>query len=137
MPNDDYHSPGRGAEYFLRLAVAPQNIGIMTNPSGQGSAVGQCGDSVEVFLQVAGGVITDIKVAPRGCIFTQVCASAMSELVKGKNLDEALYLEPAEIACALGGLPDDHLHCARLAVNTLGEAIDDYYKRSLKRDDGK
>lgn len=137
MPNDDYHTPGRGAEYFFRLAGEPRNIGIMKNPSGQGSAVGQCGDSVEVFLRITGGVITDIKVAPRGCIFTQVCASAMSELVKGKNLDEALYLEPAEIACSLGGLPDDHLHCARLAVNTLGEAIDDYYKRSLKRDDGK
>ena len=59
----------------------------------------------------------------------------MSELVKGMDLDDALYLEPDEIASALGGLPDDHMHCARLAVNTLGEAIADHYKNISDRND--
>jgi nitrogen fixation NifU-like protein len=102
----------------------------MDNPSGKGNAVGQCGDSVEVFLQITGGLIADIRVAPRGCLYTLVCASAMSELVKGSSLDDALYLEPDEVAAALGGLPEAHMHCARLAVNTLGEAIADYYKNT-------
>jgi nitrogen fixation NifU-like protein len=45
-------------------------------------------------------------------------------------LDHALELEPHDVAGALGGLPEDHLHCARLAVNTLGEAIADYYRKA-------
>ena len=67
---------------------------------------------------------------PQGCVYTLVCASAMSELAKGRDLDQALELEPHDVADALGGLPEDHLHCARLAVNTLGEAIADYYRRA-------
>ncbi|MFZ2447774.1 MAG: iron-sulfur cluster assembly scaffold protein [Syntrophobacteraceae bacterium] len=132
MSNGDFPLPGQVGEHFLRLARQPRNIGSIENPSGKGIAVGQCGDCIEVFLQITGGVIADIRVAPRGCVYTLVCASVMSELVKGRDLDEALYLDPDEIAAALGGLPEDHMHCARLAVNTLGEAIDDYYKRPFR-----
>jgi len=121
---------GQVGENFINLARQPRNIGSMDNPSGKGNAVGQCGDSVEVFLQMIGGIIANIRVVPRGCVYTLVCASAMSELVKGRSLDEALYLEPDEVAAALGGLPEDHMHCARLAVNSLGEAIADYYKNT-------
>jgi nitrogen fixation NifU-like protein len=67
-----------------------------------------------------------IKVFPHGCVYTLVCASAMSELAKGRDLDQALELDPEEVVAALGGLPKDHMYCARLAVNTLGEAIADY-----------
>jgi nitrogen fixation protein NifU and related proteins len=76
------------------------------------------------------GTIADIKVLPHGCLYTLVCASAMSDLAKGRDLDHALELEPHDVADALGGLPEDHLHCAHLAVNTLGEAIADYYRRA-------
>ncbi len=136
MANGDLPQSQVG-ENFFNLARQLKNIGSMDNPSGKGEAVGQCGDSVEVFLRITKGVIADIRVAPRGCVYTLVCASAMSEMVKGKNLDDALYLEPDEIAAALGGLPADHMHCARLAVNTLGEAIADYYENiSLRSDKG-
>lgn len=132
MLNGDFPQLREVGEHFLHLARQPKNIGSMDNPSGKGNVVGQCGDSIEVFLQITGGVIADIRVAPRGCVYTFVCASAMSELVKGRIVDYALYLEPDEIAAALGGLPEDHMHCARLAVDTLGEAIDDYYKRPFR-----
>ncbi len=133
MSNDVFPLPGQLGEHFLHLARQPKNIGSMENPSGKGNAVGRCGDSVEVFLQIIKGVIADIRVAPRGCVYTLVCASAMSELVKGSSLDDALYFEPDEVATALGGLPEDHMHCARLAVNSLGEAIADYYKNTSER----
>lgn len=119
---------GRVGENFLRLAKQPENIGSMEDSNGKAGAVGQCGDSVEVFLKVTDETIDDIRVAPNGCIYTWVCASAMSELAKGRRIDDALHIEPDEIASILGGLPQDHMHCARLAVNTLGEAIADYYK---------
>ncbi len=136
MANEDFAEAGPVGERFASLARQPKNIGSIKDPSGMGNAVGQCGDSMEVFLRVDNGVIADIGVVPHGCIYTWVCASAMSELVKGKEIDEALYLEPDEVAAALGGLPDDHMHCARLAVNTLGEAIADYYKNASNRSGG-
>jgi nitrogen fixation NifU-like protein len=129
VSDDDFPLPGDVGEQFLRVARYPKNIGSLNNPSGQGTALGKCGDSIEVSLKIESGAITDIKVFPRGCLYTLVCASAMSELAKGRNLDQALELEPHHVAEALGGLPEDHLHCARLAVNTLGEAIADYYRR--------
>lgn len=129
MSDGDFPVPGEVGEQFFCLARNPRNIGTIDNPSGIGAAVGKCGDSIEVSLRIDKEAIADIKVRPRGCVYTLVCASAMSELAKGRHLDQALQLEPYEVASALGGLPDDHLHCARLAVNTLGEAIADYYSK--------
>jgi nitrogen fixation NifU-like protein len=126
---DDFPLPDQVGEQFLRLVRHPENIGALDNPSGKGAALGQCGDSIEVTLRIHSGSIVDIKVLPRGCVYTLACASAMTELAKGKELDHALEIEPRDVATALGGLPEDHMHCARLAVNTLGEAIGDYYKK--------
>jgi nitrogen fixation protein NifU and related proteins len=126
---DEFPLPGQVGEQFLCLARQPKNVGFVVNPSGKGSAVGQCGDSIEVSLRIDMGTIVDIKVLPRGCVYTLVCASAMSELAMGRDLDGALEMEPQDVVNALGGLPEDHFHCARLAVNTLGEAIADYYQK--------
>ncbi len=128
MTDGEFPAPGEVGEQFLHLARFPKNIGSLANPSATGTAVGKCGDSIEVSLRIEREAITEIKVLPRGCIYTLVCASAMSELAKGRHLDQALNLEPQDVASALGGLPEDHLHCARLAVNTLGEAIAEYYR---------
>jgi len=127
LSEGDFPGAGEVGEQFLCLARFPKNIGLIDNPSGKGAAVGQCGDSIEVSLRIETGAIAEIKVLPRGCIYTLVCASAMSELAKGRDLERALELEPHDVVTALGGLPEDHLHCARLAINTLGEAIADYY----------
>jgi len=127
---DDFPLPGRVGELFLGHAREPRNLGLLEKPSGQGTAIGQCGDSIDVALRIDRGIITDIKVVPHGCGCTLVCASAMSELAMGRELAQALELDPQEVVAALGGLPEDHMHCARLAVNTLGEAISDYYRNA-------
>jgi len=85
---------------------------------------------IEVSLRIDRGTIADIKVRPHGCLYTLVCASAMSELAMGRDLDHALELEPYDVAGALGGLPKTTCTGARLAINTLGEAIADYYRRA-------
>lgn len=129
MPSHDSRPPDRPSEQFLRLARRPVNIGGLDNPSGIGFAVGQCGDSLKVSLRITDDAITDIGVFPLGCVYTQVCAAAICELAMGRDLERALEIEPQDVVAALGGLPEDHVHCARLAVNTLGEAIADYYRR--------
>jgi nitrogen fixation NifU-like protein len=114
---------------FIRHVNVPSNLGVIELPSGRALGVGQCGDSVQVTLTVIDKRITDIRCQPRGCAFTIACASAMSELARHRRLEDALEISPQDVETELGGLPEDHLHCARLAVNTLGEAIADCYRQ--------
>ena len=114
---------------FVKHASQPKNIGRLDRADGRARGVGTCGDGIEVFLQVENHTIRDIKHIPDGCAYTVACASAMSMLAKGRSLAEALHLKPEALIRALGGLPDRHRHCAALAINTLGEAIEDYYRK--------
>ena len=108
---------------FLFHANTPLNLGTLDNPDGSGRLIGKCGDAIRIDLKVRDDVIEEIRVLPEGCVFTRVCASVVSELADQKKLDQALEIEPEQIRDILGDLPEDHMHCARLAVNTLGEAI--------------
>lgn len=126
---DDDHLHGHNLDpKFFAHAQMPHNMGQVPNPNGRAVGIGSCGDQMEVTLEVVGNTIRRICHLPRGCVYTVACGSAMSYLVAGRGLDEALALSPDEVAEELGGLPEDHRHCAALAVNTLGEAIDDYYQ---------
>jgi nitrogen fixation protein NifU and related proteins len=114
---------------FLRHIRRPHNIGTLEKADGQAIGVGTCGDSLQVFLRIGGDTITTIRCRYEGCQYTLACASAMSKLALGRTLFQALELEPSDVVSELGDLPADHQHCARLAVNTLGEAIDDFYQK--------
>lgn len=103
-------------------------MGELPEPDGRSELTGQCGDSIGVHILVREGVLEQVAVQPRGCAYTLACASAVSVLARGRTLDEALELAPEDVMAELGGLPEDHAHCARLAVNTLGEAIAEYYR---------
>jgi nitrogen fixation protein NifU and related proteins len=117
---------------FWGHAQTPCNLGRCDPASASATGVGSCGDKLCVDLQVQNGTIERIRCDPEGCVYTVACASAMSVLAQGRTIDQALQLQPEDVERELDGLPDDHLHCARLAVNTLGEAIADYYRRQLK-----
>ena len=114
---------------FIAHVNAPENVGRLAEPDGQAKGIGTCGDSMEIFLTVRDNRIKEIKHTPNGCAFTVACASAVTKLAKGHALKDCLKLTPEDVADELGGLPDDHRHCAVLAVNTLGEALEDYYQQ--------
>lgn len=97
--------------------------------SASAAGVGSCGDRIHVDLHIEGDILLEVKCIPQGCVYTQACASAMSVLATGRTIDQALKIQPQDVAEELEGLPEDHLHCARLAVNTLGDAIAEYYRR--------
>ncbi len=110
---------------FEKHAKHPENMKAVTIPDGRALGKGSCGDAVEIAIKLDGEVIVDIGHQPNGCAYTVACASAVTQLAKGRTIDAALELQPEDVERTLGGLPEDHLHCARLAVNTLGEAIAD------------
>ena len=128
-PSQELASP------VIRYVQFPTNLGVLPNPSGQASILGVCGDSMEVTIKVEDGVVKDIRALPNGCGYTAACASAMTELAKGRMLDEAVQLEPEDIKAVLGGLPQDHYHCAQLALESLCAAIEDYYRKTRPADD--
>lgn len=97
--------------------------GIVGNPI--------CGDQMKMFLKINPKTqkITDIKWKTYGCASAIASTSALSELVKGKTLDEALKIGPEEIADFLGGLPKQKFHCSILGHEALKSAIENYKKR--------
>lgn len=116
---------------FLKHIHSPHNLGLLQDYDGKATAVGSCGDTIEISLKLDEGVIVDIGQLPHGCAYTIACASAVSALALGKTLDDVLLITPEDVEKELNGLPEDHHHCARLAVNTLGEAIEAACRRII------
>lgn len=125
----DHEQPGEMNEAFLAHALTPQNLGVLPNPQGFAHPRGPCGDSIELYLKIDDERITDARFMSDGCLHTLACGSALTELVKGLTLDEAIQIDAERLDQELGGLPPDHKHCAQLAADTLQEAIRDYYQR--------
>ncbi len=119
---------------FFTHAQMPCNIGRPGVYDGYALGVGVCGDSIEVFIQTDGSRMQGVHHLPKGCAYTVACGSAVSKLAQGHSLEEVLRIQPQDVAAELGGLPADHMHCANLAVNTLGEALDDYYRKVWGKD---
>ena len=87
-----------------------------------------CGDQMKMFLQIdpKTNIIVDIKWKTYGCASAIASTSALSELAKGKTLDEALQIGPDEITDYLGGLPKHKFHCSVLGHDALKDAIKNY-----------
>ncbi len=89
-----------------------------------------CGDQMKMFIRVEHDKIVDVKWKTYGCASAIASTSALSELAKGKTLDEALKIGPEEIAEFLGGLPKHKFHCSVLGHEALAEAVKNYRKKS-------
>jgi nitrogen fixation protein NifU and related proteins len=108
----------------------PRNVGEMENPDGVGH-VGNpvCGDIMELYIKVKDNVITEAKFKTFGCGAAIATSSMVTELVKGKTIEEALKISNAAVAEALGGLPPVKMHCSVLAEEAMQSAIEDYRKK--------
>jgi NifU-like protein involved in Fe-S cluster formation len=117
------------SEAFLAHALTPQNVGVLPRADGKAAPKGSCGDSIELYLQVADGTIADARFMTDGCAHTVACGSALTGLIKGRPVEEAAAVSAQEIEDELGGLPREHKHCAALAAVSLRGAVRDYYKK--------
>jgi nitrogen fixation NifU-like protein len=113
----------------------PRNVGEMENPDGVGY-VGNpvCGDIMELYIKVNDGVIVDAKFKTFGCGAAIATSSIVTEMVKGKRIEEALKISNKAVAEALDGLPPVKMHCSVLAEEALKSAIEDYLEhQKLKK----
>lgn len=108
----------------------PHNVGEIKDADGIGY-VGNpvCGDIMELYIKVKDNVITDAKFKTFGCGAAIATSSMVTDMVKGKSLEEALKISNKAVAEALDGLPPVKMHCSVLAEQALHSAIDDYFKR--------
>jgi nitrogen fixation NifU-like protein len=116
----------------------PRNMGEIPDADGVGT-VGNpvCGDLMTIYIKVRDNRLEDIKFKTFGCGSAIATSSMITELAKGKTLEEGLKINRADVADSLGGLPPDKMHCSNLASDALHAAIEDYYKKQKAKDEVK
>ncbi|MFX1420237.1 MAG: iron-sulfur cluster assembly scaffold protein [Promethearchaeota archaeon] len=115
-------------KYIVELIQKPKNWGKppLEQINVWYAYEGSCGDTMQFFLKIKDNIIKKICFITDGCGATVAAGSQTTLLVEGKNIQFAEKLLPDDIEKALGGLPDDHKHCAELATRTLKKAIEKY-----------
>jgi len=112
----------------------PRNVGEMESPDGIGH-VGNpvCGDIMELYIKVKDDIIIDAKFKTFGCGAAIATSSMVTEMVKGKTIEQALKISNKAVAEALDGLPPIKMHCSALAEEALKLAIEDYLAKSRRK----
>lgn len=101
----------------------PSNVGRMTKYDARGVHSGGCGDTMEIYLKLNGDIINEITFFTDGCGATIACGSMLTKQIKGKSLDQAKKFSGDNLIFELDGLPDEHMHCAHLAVAALRKGL--------------
>ena len=114
------------SERTLEEAYNPKNVGVLEDPDGYARITGPCGDTMQIHLKIADAKIVDCKFITDGCGPSTASGSAVTEMAKGKTIEDALMIDAKAILAVLDGLPEESIHCPVLAVNTLRAAIEDY-----------
>ena len=111
----------------------PRNMGEIKDADGFGKVGNpKCGDVMAIYIKIKDERIIDIKFKTFGCTAAIATSSILTEIVKGKTIEEALKITRDDVANELGGLPAIKLHCSNLAADALKEAIKDYKKKKKK-----
>ena len=108
----------------------PRNVGEIDNPDGVGEEGNPvCGDMMTFYIKVKDNRLDDVKFKTFGCGAAIAVSSMVSEMAKGKTLDEAMKITPRSVADELEGLPKNKLHCSNLGAQALNKAIQDYLNK--------
>ncbi len=103
---DHFQNPRNAGE-----VAAPDAFARLENPA--------CGDILELTLKLDGKRVSDIRFRAKGCVPAMACGSAITELIKGKNVDEARQVTREDLVRKVGGLPQASAHASHLAMDTL------------------
>ena len=105
----------------------PRNTGVIEDADGVGE-VGNpaCGDMMTFYIKVKDNILEDVKFQTFGCVAAIAVSSIVSEMAKGKKLQDAQQITRQKVAEALGGLPPNKMHCSNLGADALALAIKDY-----------
>ncbi len=121
------------SEKVMQHFMNPQNVGDIKDADGIGE-VGNpvCGDMMTFYIKVKDNKLEDVKFKTFGCGAAIAVSSMVSQIAKGKTLEEALKITNKDVAEELGGLPKNKMHCSNLGADALHAAIKDYMKKHPK-----
>jgi nitrogen fixation protein NifU and related proteins len=117
----------KAIEYFQ----SKENFGVIENADQITDLTGPCGDTMKISLKVDGGRIDDAKIQVLGCPGAVASGCALISLAKGKSLQEAAAIDMDALYSELEKMPDQKVHCARLALRTLQKTLEEYQGRQL------
>jgi len=121
---------GPYSEKVMDHFMNPRNVGEIDGADGVGE-VGNpaCGDMMRLYLKIEEGRVLDAKFRTFGCGAAIASSSMLTEMIKGKTVDEARAITNQQVAAALDGLPAVKIHCSVMAEQAVKSALDDYVKK--------
>jgi NifU-like protein involved in Fe-S cluster formation len=118
----------------IELYVNKVNMGVLENPDMVETYAGPCGDVIRLYLAVGKNtVIRDAKFQCVGCLWVASSASAVTNLLKGKTIEDAKKINESNVFSELGGLPDAKIDCIELVMRTLKKALTNYEENRLRK----
>lgn len=114
------------SDTFLTMAYLWERRRVMENPDGYGKKTGDCGDTITMYLSVNNGVIDELNFELDGCLNTNACSNGLAMLIEGRKIEHCWEVTSKDLITYLDTLPEDHHHCAELAVGTFYLALADY-----------
>lgn len=122
--------PYNYSKKVMQHFMHPKNVGKIKNADGIGKVISPvCGDSMVLYIKVKKDKIKDIKFQTMGCAAAIASSSVLTQLTKGKKIEQAEKITKSKVVKSLGGLCARKIHCSVLAVNALHAAIKDYRKK--------
>ena len=121
---------GPYSEKVMDHFMNPRNVGEIESADGVGE-VGNpaCGDMMRLYLKIEEGKVVDAKFRTFGCGAAIASSSMLTEMIRGKTVDEARAISNQHVADALDGLPAVKIHCSVMAEQAVQSALDDYFKK--------
>ena len=137
LVGDNLRSGRMYSEKVMEHFMNPRNVGEIKDADGVGT-VGNpvCGDMMTFYIKVKDNRIVDIKFKTFGCGAAIAVSSMISEMARGKTLEEALKISNKDVAEELDGLPANKMHCSNLGADALHKAIEDYLEKAKKGEVG-
>jgi nitrogen fixation NifU-like protein len=125
---------GTFSKVVIREYRNPSNFGVLENFNALGKIKGPCGDTMKITLDIKNGIIMEARFWTDGCGATIACGNMLAKMIKGITAKKADNISNKKLLESLGGLPEEHQHCATLTINTLHEAIKNYLNREKEVD---
>ena len=117
------------SQHFQEMVSRVERYGVLEKSDGYGKWIGDCGDTIEIFMSIRGGQLQMITFKVEGCANTVACGNTVSWLMEGRTLTDAWQLTPENVISYLETLGPDHHHCAELAVGAFYKALADFNHR--------
>jgi len=119
----EYEEEKTYSQTVIREYQNPTNFGVLGHPDAIGKVTGSCNDTMKITLRVGHGMVSDARFWTDGCGATVACGSMLMKMIKGKTIEEVQCISGDDLLKAVDGLPEEHLHCAKLAVDALHSTL--------------